>query len=176
MVSDSTATAQHPDNLSLFVGDRELVQGSGSAAKNDDDIARTDVDDVAPFQTKSRVHDYFRAVLGKPVAIDMFRARTGGRDPDCERAVAPGCARDHIGQPGRCPGKTNAAACRDGAAQALGKNCESGTLFNRQSVVCRPHHPYFDRWHSRLQSSGLYRQLCLSRQDLSIRSLESSPV
>src|SRR5262245_28012542 len=173
MVSDSAAAAKDPDNLSLVVGNRELVQGSGSAAKNDDDIARADVDDVAPFKTKSRVYDYFSAVLGQPVAIDMFRARNGGRDADCEGAVAFGCARDHIGQPGRCPGKTNASARRDCATQALGKNCETRSLLGRQSVVRRAHHPYFDRWHSRLQSSGLYRQLCLPRQDLSIRSLDT---
>lgn len=57
---------EDPDNLALVISNRELIEGPHTAAANDDNVRRADVDDIATF-------------IAEPCEYSHIRLRNAGR-------------------------------------------------------------------------------------------------
>ena len=123
-VRDAASTSQTPNNLSLIVRNRELVERSHRTGDEQHDIARSHQHDVSPFQPKSCEDQRVTRVSRQLVKLAVFAFVASRRDSDMKRtSVVSSLSNDINNARSRAGKKHNVLAC-DRLCEALGPRYE----------------------------------------------------
>ena len=89
-VRDTPGTGQDAHETSFVVRDRELAQRPRPAARDHDDVRRSDVHDLTAHQARTRVDDDVEPVDRRIESLNVLCFRQGRRDPHHEAARSLG--------------------------------------------------------------------------------------